>query len=202
MNELKSIVDLTNAFSKFPSIGTKTAERMAYAILNMDKQSIDFLITSIENATTKIHPCPICGILTEDDKCQVCKDVNRDHSQCIVIPSSKDALLFESMNFHGIYHVLGGEISSYHGLTPDKLKIQELIKRIEDEKIKEIIIATNPNIEGDTTALYLAKILENKDVIVSRIGFGLPVGGQLDYADSLTIKRSFDNRTSYKKEIK
>ena len=200
MNELKSIVDLTNAFSKFPSIGTKTAERMAYAILNMDKQSIDFLITSIENATTKIHPCPICGILTEDDKCQVCKDVNRDHSQCIVIPSSKDALLFESMNFHGIYHVLGGEISSYHGLTPDKLKIQELIKRIEDEKIKEVIIATNPNIEGDTTALYLAEILKNKDVKVSRIGFGMPIGGQLDYTDSYTLKKSLENRTSIKEE--
>lgn len=202
MNELKSIIDLTNAFSKFPSVGSKTAERMAYAILNMDKQTVDFLLASITNATTKIHPCPICGILTEDDLCQVCKDHNRDHSQCIVIPSSKDSLLFESMNYHGVYHVLGGEISSYHGLTPEKLRIQELIKRIENENIKEIIIATNPNIEGDTTALYLAKILENRDVIVSRIGFGLPVGGQLDYADSLTIKRSFDNRTSYKKESK
>lgn len=202
MNELKSIIDLTNAFSKFPSVGSKTAERMAYAILNMDKQSIDFLINSIKNATTKVHPCPICGILTEDELCQVCKDNNRDHTQCIVIPSSKDALLFETMNFHGVYHVLGGEISSYHGLTPEKLKIKELIKRIETENIKEIIIATNPNIEGDTTALYLAKILEDKNVLVSRIGFGLPVGGQLDYADSLTIKRSFDNRTNYKKESK
>ena len=97
------------------------------------------------------------------------------------------------MNFHGIYHVLGGEISSYHGLTPDKLKIQELIKRIEDEKIKEIIIATNPNIEGDTTALYLAEILKNKDVKVSRIGFGMPIGGQLDYTDSYTLKKSLEN---------
>lgn len=202
MKELKSIADLTFAFSKFPSVGNKTAERMAYAVLNMDKDDINFLIESISNAASKIHQCPICGLLTEDEICSVCKDSNRDHSQCIVLAHSKDVGLFESMNYKGIYHVLNGEISSYHGITPDKLRIKELLQRIEEENIKEIIIATNPNVEGDTTALYLAKILENTNVKVSRIGFGLPVGGNLDYADSLTIKRSFDNRTNYKKEDK
>lgn len=199
MKELKSIIDLTNAFSKFPSIGTKTAERMAYAVLNMNEKDISFLIDSIVNVSSKIHPCPVCGLYTEDEICSVCRDQNRNHEQCVVIPTSKDAQLFESTNFRGVYHVLGGEISSYHGVTPDKLKIKELLARIEKENIKELILATNPTIEGDTTALYVAKLLENKDVKVSRIGFGLPVGGQLDYTDSLTIKRSFDNRTVYKK---
>lgn len=196
MKELKSINDLTEAFKKFPSIGNKTAERLAFSVLNMDKKDVDKLVNSIINASTNIHNCPICGLLTEDEVCSVCSDSTRDHRQCVVVSSPKDVQLFESANFHGIYHCLLGELSSYHGITPDDLKISELINRIDKEGIEEVIIATNPNIEGDTTALYLARILQDKNVKVSRIGFGLPVGGNLEYADSLTIKRSFENRTN------
>lgn len=199
MKELKSINDLTEAFKKFPSIGNKTAERMAYSILDMDKNTIDQIIKSIENATSKIHPCPHCGLLTEEDLCFACKDKERDTSTCVVLAYPKDVNLFESMYFRGVYHVLNGEISSYHGITPSDLRIKELLDRINKEGIKEIIIATNPNIEGDTTALYIAKLLENTNVKVSRIGFGLPVGGNLEYTDALTIKKSFENRTNFKK---
>lgn len=202
MSELKTITNLVYALSKFPSVGSKTAERMAFSLLNMKKEDVDFLVRSIEEATTKIHPCKNCGLLTEDELCEVCSDEKRTHNQCIVIPNAKDYYSFESMHFNGIYHVLGGEISSYHGINPEDLRIKELLKRIKDENIKELIIATNPTIEGETTALYIARILKDEDIKISRIGFGLPVGGQLEYADSLTIQRSFDNRTDLKKEDK
>lgn len=201
MKELKSIIDLTNSFKKFPSVGSKSAERMAYALLDMDKDEIDEIINAIENVSTKVHQCPICGVLTENSICSICEDKNRNHSTCIVVSHSKDVLSFEEIGtYHGVYHVLNGEISAYHGVTPKDLRINELLDRIDKEDIKEIIIATNPNIEGDTTALYLAEILKNKDVKVSRIGFGMPIGGQLDYTDSYTLKKSLENRTSIKED--
>ena len=201
MKELKSIIDLTNSFKKFPSVGSKSAERMAYALLDMDKSEIDEIINAIENVSTKVHQCPICGVLTENNICSICEDKNRNHTTCIVVSHSKDVLAFEEIGtYHGVYHVLNGEISAYHGVTPKDLRISELLDRINKEDIKEIIIATNPNIEGDTTALYLAEILKNKDVKVSRIGFGMPIGGQLDYTDSYTLKKSLENRTSIKEE--
>lgn len=201
MKELKSIIDLTNSFKKFPSVGSKSAERMAYALLDMDKDEIDEIINAIENVSTKVHQCPICGVLTENNICSICEDKNRNHSTCIVVSHSKDVLSFEEIGtYHGVYHVLNGEISAYHGVTPKDLRINELLDRIDKEDIKEIIIATNPNIEGDTTALYLAEILKNKDVKVSRIGFGMPIGGQLDYTDSYTLKKSLENRTSIKED--
>lgn len=201
MKELKSIIDLTNSFKKFPSVGSKSAERMAYALLDMDKGEIDEIINAIENVSTKVHQCPICGVLTENNICSICEDKNRNHSTCIVVSHSKDVLAFEEIGtYRGVYHVLNGEISAYHGVTPKDLRISELLDRIDKEDIKEIIIATNPNIEGDTTALYLAEILKNKDVKVSRIGFGMPIGGQLDYTDSYTLKKSLENRTSIKED--
>lgn len=201
MKELKSIIDLTNSFKKFPSVGSKSAERMAYALLDMDKSEIDEIINAIENVSTKVHQCPICGVLTENNICSTCEEKNRNHSTCIVVSHSKDVLAFEEIGtYHGVYHVLNGEISAYHGVTPKDLRISELLDRIDKEDIKEIIIATNPNIEGDTTALYLAEILKNKNVKVSRIGFGMPIGGQLDYTDSYTLKKSLENRTSIKEE--
>lgn len=201
MKELKSIIDLTNSFKKFPSVGSKSAERMAYALLDMDKSEIDEIINAIENVSAKVHQCPICGVLTENNICSICEDKNRNHSTCIVVSHSKDVLAFEEIGtYHGVYHVLNGEISAYHGVTPKDLRISELLDRIDKEDIKEIIIATNPNIEGDTTALYLAEILKNKNVKVSRIGFGMPIGGQLDYTDSYTLKKSLENRTSIKED--
>ena len=159
MKELKSITDLTYALSKFPSIGNKTAERMSYALLDMKKEDIDDLIKAIEDVTSKIHNCPICGILTEDEICPICASKTRDHSICIVVSYPKDVLSFEEINnFNGIYHCLMGELSSYHGVNPDDLKINELIERIKKEGIKEIVIATNPSIEGETTALYLSEV--------------------------------------------
>lgn len=201
MDELKSITNLILAFNKFPSIGNKTAERMAYAVLDMDKKDIDNLVKAINDVKTQIHTCPICGALTEKDVCSICSNQNRDHSICVVVAYPKDVITFEKIGeFKGIYHVLGGEISSYHGITPNNLKIKELIDRVQKENIKEVVIATNPSVEGQTTALYLSESLKNLNIKVSRIGFGIPIGGQLDYADSLTLKRSFENRKEIKEE--
>lgn len=199
MKELLSLNKLIDAFKSFPSIGSKTAERMAYSLLDMDEENVNNLLKAISDAKHEIHACPICGLLTEEDKCSICKDPNRDHSICIVLSDAKDVYNFEKLNnYHGVYHVLNGVISSLHGVGPDDLRIKELIKRIDDEKIKEIVIATNPTLEGETTALYIARILKDKNVKVSRLAYGLPAGGHLEYVDELTIEKALDNRTNIK----
>jgi recombination protein RecR len=199
MKELNSLNNLVEAFKSFPSIGSKTAERMGYSVLDMSDAQVEELIEAIEKAKKEIHSCPICGLLTEDDECSICKDPNRNHEQCIVLSNAKDVYKFENIeSYRGVYHVLGGLISSIHGVGPDDLKINELLARVAKENIKEVIIATNHTLEGETTALYLAKLLSQLNVKVTRLAYGLPAGGEVDYADDLTIKTALDNRTDLK----
>ena len=199
MKDLKAVEKLADSFSLFPSIGTKTAERMAYALLDMDDNDIELLIKNIEEVKEKIHPCPVCGILTEEEKCSICSNTDRSHDVCIVVAFSKDVLPFEKIGtFNGVYHVLGGLINPSKNITPEDLKILELEKRINEEGIKELIIATNATPEGEVTALYLSKILANKDIKITRLAYGMPIGASFDYIDSLTLDKALKGRTKLK----
>lgn len=195
MKELPSFQALVDSFSKLPGIGKKSAERMAYAVLEMRQEDASAFAEAIVSAKSKIHKCPRCGLYAEGELCEVCSDPNRNHSTCIVVSYPKDALAFEKLNdFHGVYHVLGGVIAPSKGLGPEDLQIDGLLSRIQDEGIREIILATNPTIEGETTALFLAKYLEKTGVSVTRLAYGLPMGASLDYADSLTLSKALEGR--------
>src|SRR5574344_18231 len=199
MKELNSLNNLIDALKTFPSIGSKTAERMGYSVLNMTNEEVANLIKAIETAKKEIHPCPNVGLLTEDDLCSICKDPNRSHDTCIVISNAKDVYNFEKLEtYHGVYHVLGGVISGLHGVTPEDLKIKELLARIPKEGIKELILATDPTLDGETTALYISRLVSKMNVKTTRLAYGLPAGGQLDYVDELTIKKALENRTDLK----
>lgn len=196
MKELLSLNKLIEAFKSFPSVGSKTAERMGYNILNMPQDKVDAIVNAIIEAKSKIHYCPNCGALTEDELCSICLDNERDHSTCIVVQDAKDIYAFEKLNsYRGSYHVLGGVISSLHGVGPDDLKINELKQRIVKEGIKELILATSPTIEGETTALYISRILKNDSLKISRLAYGMPAGSQLEYVDELTIEKAIEGRT-------
>lgn len=195
MKELKTLLSLIDSFSKLPGIGAKTAERMAYAVLDMKKEDVEEFGKAIIESKTKIHKCPKCGLYTEDDLCDICSNPNRDHSVCIVLTQPKDVLPFEKINdYNGVYHVLGGLISPSKGYGPENLNLDSLISRISSEGIKEVIIATNPTLEGETTSLYVSKILEKENVTVTRLAYGLPFGASLDYADSLTLTKALEGR--------
>jgi recombination protein RecR len=195
MKELSSITALIDSFSKLPGVGVKSAERMAYAVLMMRKEDSEEFSKAITNASNKIHPCPVCGLFTEGEKCEICLDPKRDHTTLCVVSEFKDALAIEKMNtYQGVYHVLGGVISASKGIGAESLRIDELLKRVDQEHIKEVILATNPTLDGETTALFVAKLLESKNVTVTRLGYGLPMGSALDYADSLTLSKAFEGR--------
>lgn len=195
MKDLPSFLALVDSFSKLPGIGAKSAERMANAVLEMRNEDALAFAKAIQDAKGKIHKCPRCGLYAEGDACPVCSDEERDHRTCIVVSFPKDASAFERLNgFRGIYHVLGGTISPSKGMMADSLNIDSLLHRIDEEGIEEIVIATNPTMEGETTALFLAKILESKPVAVSRLAYGLPMGASLDYADSLTLSKALEGR--------
>ena len=193
--DLKALVRLQESLAKLPSIGKKSAERMAFAMLEMEDEDLNEFADAIKELKTKIHLCPICGNITEDEKCFVCSDESRDRETILVVSSPKDVIAFENAEgYHGLYHVLGGTISISKGKGIEDLNIASLLKRVETENIKEIIIATNPTVDGETTALYLAKLLENKGVNVTRLAYGLPMGGNLDYADALTLAKAIEGR--------
>lgn len=195
MKELKSLERLIDSLAKLPSVGRKSAERMAYAILDMSEESIKEFSDSLLGVKIHIHKCPICGLYTEDNICEICKDNSRSNESLLIVSFTKDVIAFEKMGkYHGKYHVLGGVLSATQGISVNDLNIDSLIKRIESESIKEIILATNPTIEGETTALYIAKLLEDKNIVISRLAYGLPMGGHLDYADSLTLNRALEGR--------
>lgn len=195
MAELKSLIRLQESLSKLPSVGKKSAERMAFAMLEMDDDDLLEFSEAIRDLKNKIHHCPICGNITEDEVCDICSDDTRDQTTLMVVSSPKDVMSFEAAEgYKGKYHVLGGTISLSKGKGVEDLNIPSLLKRVDDENIKEIIIATNPTVDGETTALYLAKLLQSKDVNVTRLAYGLPMGGNLEYADALTLAKAIEGR--------
>lgn len=177
--------------SKLPSIGKKTAQRLALHILKSNEKDVEKLLDSIRDLKTKLHFCKRCFNLAEGDLCEVCKSSKRDQSVLCVVEEASDIIAIEKSNeFNGLYHVLGGVLSPLSGVGPDSLKIKELIQRFENEKFKEIILALNPDTEGETTSLYLAKLIKPFGVRISRIARGLPIGGDLEFADEATIGRA------------
>lgn len=195
MKELKSVNNLIDAFKLLPGVGHKSAEKMAYSVLDMSPESVQNFSNALLEVKKNIHHCPICGVFTEDNVCEICSNESRDKSKIIVVSYPKDVNAFEKLGtYNGLYHVLNGVLSAINGVSVDDLNISSLLDRISEGNVKEVIIATNPTTEGETTALYLAKILENFNVNVSRLAYGLPMGGHLEYADSLTLSKALEGR--------
>ena len=195
MKDLKSLERLEESFKKLPSIGKRSAERLAYSILDMSNDDVDEFCNALKGVKNKIHVCPVCGAYTEDELCDICADSSRDKSVLLVVSYPKDVISFEAMNtYRGLYHVLGGIISVQNGKSIDELNISGLIERVKDSEVKEIIIATNPTIEGETTAIYLSKVLKDYVPNITRLAYGLQMGGTLDYTDSLTLAKAIEGR--------
>ena len=197
MNYPKTILNLIECFKKYPGIGEKTAERLALASINMDSDIVDLFSKSLKDGKTKIKKCSRCGSLTEEDLCQICTDRSRDTSTLCVVEECKNVILFEKIgSYKGIYHVLGGLISPLVGINPEDIHIDKLIDRIKNENIKEVILAIKPSVEGETTALYIRKMLEGTDVKISKIAHGIPMGADIDYIDPLTLEMAIEDRTT------
>ena len=195
MKTLKSLERLQESLAKLPSVGKRSAERMAFAMLEMDEEDLNEFADAIKDLKNKIHFCKICGNITEDEVCEVCSDDQRDKTTLMVVSTPKDVIAFENTDgYKGLYHVLGGTISLSKGKGIEDLNISSLLNRVDEGIIKEIIIATNPTVDGETTALYLAKLLKDRDVNVTRLAYGLPMGGNLDYADALTLSKAIEGR--------
>ena len=195
MKTLKSLERLQESLAKLPSVGKRSAERMAFAMLEMEDEDLNEFADAIKELKSKIHFCKICGNITEDEICEVCSDSERDRSLLMVVSTPKDVIAFENTDgYKGLYHVLGGTISLSKGKGIEDLNIDSLLSRVDEGEIKEIIIATNPTVDGETTALYLAKLLQDKPVSVTRLAYGLPMGGHLDYADALTLEKAIEGR--------
>lgn len=187
---------LIEEFRKLPGVGAKTAARYAFAVLNFTEDEAERFADAINGVKRDVHKCPICfGLSDNSVSCDICSASNRDRSVICVVENAKDVITMEKVRgYRGIYHVLDGTLSPLDNITPDDLNIKELISRVEEDKISEIIIATNPTPRGDTTATYLARILEPYNVKVSRLAYGIPVGGDIEYADEVTLYRAMEGR--------
>ena len=191
---MNALDEITESFSRLPGIGKKSAARIANHLLRADSVFMARFANQIATLQEKIKACSVCGSWTEEDPCPICSAVNRDRTLICVVEQPQDVVTIESSReFNGLFHVLGGVISPLEGMTPDKLRIQSLLERVKNEGVKEVILATNPTVEGDTTALFIQRLLRETGVAVTR----LPVGGDLEYADRLTLARSFRGRTSF-----
>jgi recombination protein RecR len=186
---------LIDEFSRLPGIGRKTAQRLTFHLLNSEKETVYRLSDALKDVKIKVQNCSLCHGITEDDPCKICSDVKRDDHLLCIVENAHDIFIFEKTNsFRGKYHVLGGALSPLDGIGPDDLNVDSLVRRIQPGM--EIILATNPSVEGETTTLYLAKVLAEKDVTVSRLARGIPVGGDLEYVDEATLIRAMEGRTS------
>ena len=190
-----ALQELTDQFAKLPGVGGKTAQRLALHMLEMPIEEATSFANAILNAKQSVHSCPICQNLTDDDICSVCSDEMRDHSVICVVAEPKDVIALErSREFNGTYHVLHGVISPLNHISQDDIRIKELIQRIATSNITEVIMATNPDTEGEATAMYISRLLRPMEVKVTRLAYGIPVGSQLEYADEVTLSRALEGR--------
>ncbi|MPM54426.1 Recombination protein RecR [bioreactor metagenome] len=195
MQYIAPLVKLIEQFRVLPGIGPKSAVRLAYHVLEMDKAKARGLAQAILEAKEKVGYCSQCFNLTDCDPCRICRGENRDPSLLCVIEEPRDVAAMErTREFKGLYHVLHGSLSPLEGIGPDEIKIKELLSRLQTEEVKEVIMATDPDVEGEATAMYIAKLLKPLGIKVSRIAHGLPVGGDLEYADEVTLSKALENR--------
>ena len=188
------ISKLIDSYMKLPGIGSKTATRLAFYTIDMQEDDVTEFAQSLISAKRDLSYCSICGNITESDPCMICADKSRDNSKVVVVEQPKDVMSLERMNeYHGLYHVLHGVLSPIEGKGPEDINIDSLVDRIHKDEIKEVILALDPTVEGETTSLYIEKLI-GKDVLVTRLAYGIPMGGHLDYTDSLTLLKAFQGR--------
>lgn len=195
MNYPDSLKVLIDSFKKLPSIGEKTSERLSFAVMNMSEEDINSFSKAIVDVKLKIKKCSICGNITENEICDICSDSSRDSDIICVVEDSKNIISLEKMgSYRGKYHVLNGLISPMDGKGPDDIMLDSLLQRIKKENIKEIIIAVSPTLEGETTSLYISKLLEPFKITVSKIAYGIPIGADMEYLDPMTLSMAMSNR--------
>ena len=191
----KSIKNLIESFKYFPGIGEKTAERLAFSVLSLEKEQVDGLSESLINVKKNIKRCNVCNNLCEGEICGICTDKTRDNDTLCLVEDPKTVFSIEKLGtYNGYYHVLNGLISSFNGINPEELRLDKLIERIQNSQFKEVIIAVKQCIEGEMTALYIKNILSGLNIKVTRIASGIPIGADMEYVDSLTLEKAFDNR--------
>lgn len=195
MENLKSIEALQEQLAKLPGVGKKSAERMAYSLLEFSQEDLEDIAGAIKSLKEKIHFCPVCGMISDIDGCYICDDSTRDQSLLMIVSYPKDVMSLEKSGaYNGLYHVLNGELSLSKGINVDSLNLDSLFARLDKGEIKEIILATNPTIDGETTSGYLNKLLEKYEIKVTRLAYGLQMGGNLDYVDPLTLSKALEGR--------
>ena len=192
---IESLQHLAEQFGQLQGVGRKSAMRMAFSVLDLSEEEAAIFAQAILDAKQKIHLCPICQNLTDRELCHVCEDSQRDRGVVCVVEDAKAVIAMEKVReYRGVYHVLHGVISPVNGITPDKIKLRELLARLEDGEVHEIIVATNPTVEGEATAMYISRLLKPFGVKVTRLAYGIPVGGDLEYADEVTLFRALEGR--------
>ncbi len=191
----KPLANLIRELSKLPGIGGKSAQRLAFHILSMDDKEANLLASAITNAKSTMRYCSVCGNLTDQDPCEICSDERRDRSVICVVEQARDVAAMERMReYDGLYHVLNGAISPMDGIGPEDINLKQLIIRLQQNDIDEVILATNPTIEGEATAMYIARLIKPSGIRVTRIAHGIPVGGDLEYADEVTLSKAMEGR--------
>ncbi|MBC1435223.1 recombination protein RecR [Listeria rocourtiae] len=195
MHYPEPITKLIDSFMKLPGIGPKTAARLAFFTLDMKEEDVLDFAKALVDAKRNLSFCSVCGHITDKDPCYICGDMSRDRSIICVVQEAKDVIAMEKMrDFRGLYHVLHGTISPMDGIGPEDINIPDLLKRLQDDTIQEVVLATNPNVEGEATAMYISRLLKPSGIKVTRIAHGLPVGGDLEYADEVTLSKALEGR--------
>lgn len=195
MHYPEPIAKLIDSFARLPGIGPKTAGRLAFHTIRMKEEDVLEFAKALVNVKRNLHYCSICFNITDTDPCRICQDKSRDNSIICVVQEPKDVVAMErTKDYNGSYHVLHGAISPMEGIGPDEIRITELLKRLGNEEVRELILATNPNIEGEATAMYISRLIKNFGLRVTRIAHGLPVGGDLEYADEVTLSKALEGR--------
>jgi recombination protein RecR len=195
---IESLQNLAEQFGKLPGIGRKTAMRLAFSVLELSDEEASEFSNAITDAKNKIHLCPICQNFTDRDVCHICSNSQRDKTTICVVEDVKTLMSFEKVReYRGLYHVLHGVISPVNGVTPDKLKLKELLERLNNSEVSEIIVATNPTVEGEATAMYISRLLKPLGIKVTRLAYGVPVGSDIEYADEVTLYRAIEGRRDF-----